>query len=199
MYGRTDWSIFEVIRIILNKATAFYVNSSNARKMDWLRKQGMHIGESCRLNCNVKAFSTEPYLITLGAQVLVADGVHFITHDGGINVLRNLKMVSGETDKMAPIQVGNNVYIGTGAYIMPGVKIGNDCIIGAGAIVTKDIPDRSVAVGIPARVIETVEEYHRHAVKKQCLYETKKMTSQEKREFYEECNLRNTWFCEETP
>lgn len=42
---------------------------------------------------------------------------------------------------------------------MPGVKVGNNVIIGAGAIVTKDIPDNSVAVGVPARVIKTTDEY----------------------------------------
>ena len=42
---------------------------------------------------------------------------------------------------------------------MPGVNIGNKVIIGAGAIVTKDIPDNSVAVGVPARVIKTADEY----------------------------------------
>ena len=42
---------------------------------------------------------------------------------------------------------------------MPGVRIGNNCIIGTGAIVTRDIPDNSVAVGVPARVIKTADEY----------------------------------------
>ena len=43
--------------------------------------------------------------------------------------------------------------------IMPGVNIGNRVIIGAGAVVTRDIPDNSVAVGIPAKVIKTADEY----------------------------------------
>ena len=42
---------------------------------------------------------------------------------------------------------------------MPGCKIGNKVVIGAGAVVTKDIPDNSVAVGVPARVIKTADEY----------------------------------------
>ena len=43
---------------------------------------------------------------------------------------------------------------------MPGVTIGSNCIIGCGAVVTKDIPDNSVAAGVPARVIETIDEYY---------------------------------------
>lgn len=45
------------------------------------------------------------------------------------------------------------------SVIMPGVEIGNNCIIGCGAIVTRSIPDNTVAVGVPARVIETIDEY----------------------------------------
>jgi serine acetyltransferase len=59
----------------------------------------------------------------------------------------------------APIAIGNDVYIGVNAIILAGVTIGNRCIIGAGTVVTKSIPDNSVAVGVPARVVKTVDEY----------------------------------------
>lgn len=64
------------------------------------------------------------------------------------------------------ITVGNNVYIGVRTLIMPGVRIGNRVIIGAGSIVTRDIPDNSVAVGVPARVIKTVDDYLEQMKKK---------------------------------
>ena len=54
----------------------------------------------------------------------------------------------------APIAVGDDVYIGVNAVILPGVTIGNRCIIGAGAVVTKSIPGNSVAVGVPAKVVK---------------------------------------------
>ena len=84
-------------------------------------------------------------------------------------------------DKVGPIEIGDNVYIGMGAYIMPNVKIGNNCIIGAGAIVTKSIPDNSVAVGIPAKVIESVNDYYMNC--KDNLEDLNNMTSQEKQEY----------------
>ena len=62
--------------------------------------------------------------------------------------------------KFGKIRVGNNTHIGWNAIIMPGVTIGSNCIIGCGAVVTKDIPDNSVAAGVPARVIETIDEYY---------------------------------------
>jgi len=58
-----------------------------------------------------------------------------------------------------PITVGDNVYIGNNVIILPGVNIGNNVIVGAGAVVTKSIPENSVAVGVPAKVIKTADEY----------------------------------------
>jgi acetyltransferase-like isoleucine patch superfamily enzyme len=55
---------------------------------------------------------------------------------------------------VAPIRIGNNVWIGRNALIFPGVDIGDHSVIGAGSIVTRSIPDRSVAVGNPARPIK---------------------------------------------
>ena len=55
--------------------------------------------------------------------------------------------------------LSGGVYIGNNVLILPGVTIGNNVVIGAGAVVTHDIPDNSVAVGVPARVIKTADEY----------------------------------------
>lgn len=52
-----------------------------------------------------------------------------------------------------PVVIGNDVWIGTRAIILPGVRIGNGVIIGAGAIVTKDVPDYAVVGGVPAKII----------------------------------------------
>ena len=58
---------------------------------------------------------------------------------------------------MMPITVGNNVWIGAGVCVMPGVTIGNNVVIGSGSVVVKDIPDNVVAVGKPAKVIKTLD------------------------------------------
>ena len=57
-----------------------------------------------------------------------------------------------------PITIGNNVWIGAGAIILPGVTIGNNVVIGAGSVVTKNIPAYSLAVGNPCRVIKRIDE-----------------------------------------
>ena len=53
----------------------------------------------------------------------------------------------------APVTIGDNVWIGGGAIILPGVNIGNNVVIGAGSVVTRDIPDNAIAFGNPCQVM----------------------------------------------
>ena len=94
--------------------------------------------------------------MTIGTNVHITDNVRFVGHDGGTLLFRH---IVPDLEITKPITVGDDVYIGNNVLIMPGVTIGNKVIIGAGAVVTRDIPDNSVAVGIPARVIKTADEY----------------------------------------
>lgn len=111
-------------------------------------------------------WGTEPWLITIGKNVHITDGVKFINHDGGTLLYRHLQP---DLEITKPITIGDDVYIGNNVIILPGVKIGNNVIIGAGAIVSKNIPNNSVAAGIPARVIKTAHEYY-EKIKKESLH-----------------------------
>ena len=102
------------------------------------------------------SWSTEPWIITIGNNVHITNNVTFITHDGGTLLYRN-QVPDLEITK--PILIGDNVYIGTNSTILPGVNIGSYVVIGACSVVTRDIPDHSVAVGNPARVIKTDQAY----------------------------------------
>lgn len=146
----------------------------------------MKIGKNCIIDKTAE-FGTEPYLISIGDNVRITKGVRFITHDGSLWVPRNLGLVDKKADFFGKIVIGNNVNIGWDAIIMPGVQIGDNCIIAAGAIVTKNIPDNSVAVGMPAKVLESVQEY---ADKKRnsCVL-TKNMTSEEKKAYLEQIDF----------
>lgn len=101
-------------------------------------------------------FNSEPFLITLGDNVYISVGANFVNHDGGVLPFRRRYP---DLDLVAPIVVGNNVFIGMGATILKGVTIGNDCIVGAYAVVTKDVPDGSIVAGNPARVVKQTEVY----------------------------------------
>lgn len=142
----------------------------------YARSIGVKVGRNCRLIS--VSFSTEPYLITLGDHVS-ATATRFETHDGGIWVLRD---EHPEIDIVKPITVGNNVFIGYGSVIMPGVKIGNNVVVGAYSVVTKDIPDNSVVAGIPAKLIKSIDDYKSKALLSGD--QTKKLSSEEKRAYY---------------
>jgi len=123
----------------------------------YARMIGVNMGEGVRIyGSSYSMFSTEPWLITLGNNVHIVRGTEFLPHDGGTLILRD-KIPDLELTQ--PIKVGDNVYIGTRCLIMLGVSIGSNVIIGAGSVVTRDIPANSVAVGVPARVIKTIDEY----------------------------------------
>lgn len=79
-----------------------------------------------------------------------------MTHDGGTLLYRN---IIPDLEITKPITIGDDVYIGNNVILLPGVNIGNNVIIGAGAVVSRDIPSNSVAVGVPAKVIKTADEY----------------------------------------
>lgn len=155
------------------------INKRFYGEVNYYKKQGMKIGKNCTLIGKVK-FGSEPYLITLGDNVRITDGVRFITHDGGVHVLRNAYDLF-DIDKFGRITIGNNVFVGMEVTILPNVNIGNNVVIGAGSIVTKDIPDNSVACGVPAKVISTIEEYYNK--NRKFFIETKKLNYEEKKDF----------------
>lgn len=149
--------------------------------IEYARAIGVSIGEDCRLlGLTTGTFGSEPYLVSLGNHVTVTSGVSFITHDGGVWVFRK---DYPDIDVIAPITVGNNVFIGINSILMPGVSIGDDCVIGAGAVVTRDIPPGNVAVGVPARPIKLLDEYWQK-VQKQAIY-ARSLEPHEKRILYE--------------
>lgn len=90
--------------------------------------------------------------VTIGDNVMFAPGVHLYAATHPVDPdLRNSGQEYGR-----PITIGNNVWIGGHATIMPGVAIGDAAIIGAGAVVTRDVPARTIVAGNPARPIRTV-------------------------------------------
>ena len=129
--------------------------------LKYARKVGVNFLGEIHLYGSIH-WGSEPWLITIGNGCHITNGVKFITHDGGTLLFRD---EISDLEITKPITIGNKVYIGNDVIVLPGVNIGNNVIIGAGAIVTKDIPDNSVAVGVPARVIKTIDQYLEKAKK----------------------------------
>lgn len=117
-----------------------------------LVSMGMQVGSNFgRLN-GVILDPSHCWLITIGDNVTMAPRVHILCHDA------STKQFLGYT-KIGRVDIGNNVFIGAESVVLPGVTIGDNAIIGANSTVTHDIPANSVAVGSPAWVICTLEEY----------------------------------------
>lgn len=146
-----------------------------ASPVGYAKSIGVRMGENCYINC--VDFGSEPYLITLGDNVGDTD-MKFVTHDGAVRVFRG---EHPDLDIIAPIKVGNNIFLGIGVIVMPGGTIGDNVVIGAGAVVTKDIPSNCVAAGIPAKPIKSIDEYWKSVESK--TINTRRMRFKEKKKF----------------
>jgi len=122
-----------------------------------LRAQGVRIGEGCRIYSS--DFSLEPYLVTLGDGVGIAGGVKIITHNGAARILRHARP---GVQSFGRVTIGDDTFIGENAIILPGTSIGRMCIVAAGSVVRGRIPDNSMVVGNPARVVGRTSLYLRH-------------------------------------
>lgn len=119
----------------------------------YARYIGVNIGNNNLIGKN--HWSTEPYLITVGSNCQLTNCKIF-THGGG-NVIRHLHP---DFYCFGKVKIGDYVYIGTNALIMPGVTIGNNVLVAAGSIVTKSVPANCVVAGNPAKIICSIEDYY---------------------------------------
>lgn len=101
------------------------------------------IGVNCEINGPVKIGN----YVMMGPEVVIYTRNHTTSRT-------DIPMQKQGFDDVKPVIIGDDVWIGRRAIILPGVKIGEGCIIGAGAVVTKDTPPYSVVVGNPARVVK---------------------------------------------
>ena len=134
---QTQYNIFVRVRRYihanwLGKAVRWYYNAL------W----GMHIGEGTQISLSAKLDKANPSGVTIGDYTMVTFKVAILTHDYVHKSHHQTK-------------IGSYCFIGAYAIILPGITIGDHCIIGAGSVVTRDIPAGSIAVGNPARIIES--------------------------------------------
>lgn len=149
----------------------------------YLKKIGVQIGCDVQIYAPNKTTIDEqyPWLITIGDHVRITEDTIILTHDYSWSVIKRYpdNEVSGAVMGCAKaVCIGDNVFIGMRSTILGGSNIGNNVIIGAGSVVSGKIPDNSVAVGVPAKVVGNIKEYY---------------NKRKKLQIEEACNLANAY------
>lgn len=141
--------------------------SSSEEYIKYLRNKGMTIGERVTFfQPNQTTVDVQyPWMISIGDDVQITKGVVILTHGYDWSVTKKYKdHLMGNS---GPVTIGSNVFIGINTIILPNVSIGNNVVIGAGSVVTRSIPDNSVAVGNPCHVIYDIDTYYEKLKNKQ--------------------------------
>ena len=146
---------------ILVRMKAKFEEFRLTRRWEELRGKGMHIGEGVFLPMSTWVDASHCFLISIGDRCVFGPNCSILAHDAMTNEFI-------DATKIGKVTIHESCCFGMGTIILPGVEIGPRSITGAGSVVSKDIPHDSVAVGNPAKVICTLDEYlnkHREKMK----------------------------------
>ena len=116
--------------------------------------KNVHVGKNVIFNFNVCLVDDAD--IFIGDDCLIGPGCHLITAQHPISP--SLRKGEEKLQYNRPIHIGNNVWLGAGVIVLPGVSIGENSIVAAGSVVTHDLPSNVIAVGTPAKVLRQITE-----------------------------------------
>lgn len=152
-----------MIKEIVNKLLSLYVKKlSPTERAEYFRKKCYHMGKNVYLFTD--SIGTEPYLVNIQDNVIVASHVVFITHDVSAFTVTRYLQLDHPLDKVGPITLLENCMIGAYSLLMPGCCVGKNSIVAAGSVVTGTIPDNEVWGGTPAHFIMKMEDYAKKLV-----------------------------------
>lgn len=140
-------------KVQIGNNTTLLSNSRLAVFGDFFSAPNISIGNNCYIGFNFTALSFAKSKLVIGNNVLIASNVTITNENHGMNPYSDIPYMNQELSS-SDVIIGDGCWIGEKVCILPGVRIGNKSIIGAGAVVTKSIPEYSIAVGNPAKVIK---------------------------------------------
>lgn len=152
IFNNTDWSDFDKLKILASKILGKSENPSITPPFYCDYGFNIEVGKNFYAN----AFCTilDVAKVKIGDNCLLGPNVSIYTAGHPIHpIARNSSYEYGKV-----ITIGDNVWIGGNSTICPGVKIGNNVVIGAGSVVTKDVPDWTVAAGNPCKVLRIITD-----------------------------------------
>lgn len=119
-------------------------------RVERAREMGAKVGKGCRF-FSLQIFS-EPTLVEIGENTIMSGDVTLLTHDGAIHsaAYNEIPDINGHYGRVV---IGKNCFIGYGSIIMPNVRIGDGSIVCAGSVVLESVPENSVVMGNPAKVV----------------------------------------------
>ncbi len=123
------------------------------KDIDRWRQKGAKIGKDVQIQ-NIKMDERFVKLLEIADEANIAEGTNILFHDSSLN------NVFGEECpvKFGKVRIGKAAYIGRNAVILCGAKIGDYALIGAGALITGDVPDYGIAMGVPAKIVGDTRE-----------------------------------------
>lgn len=130
---------------------------SNEELIEQLKAQGAQIGDRLHLYGTVHIDTQFPFMLSIGNDVEITTGVHILNHDYSWSVIK--KATGQLLGGVGPVDIGNNVFIGSGSLILMNTHIGNNTIVGARSVVSGTFPDNVVIAGTPAKVICSLDEF----------------------------------------
>ncbi len=150
-YNKLDYNNFEARKMIIKQILG-KVGIKYFVEQPFICDYGynIEIGENFYSNHNLTILDCAK--VTFGDNVFIGPNCSFYTAEHPLDYETRNKCY----ESAKPIKIGDNVWIGGSVNILPGVTIGSNVVIGAGSIVTKDITNNSIAVGVPAKVVKRI-------------------------------------------